>query len=634
MVFIGLSARTKTLSKGWGFKKHWRSAHYYTGDIYQDDLQNVQRKEWEVQSEARTPYLQYVQAVSAEWPHLRPLADFMEVGTDPSRWRNFHGNDRNNAYTYPDTREDRESARSKRLKKTHVWQLKYLKDGTVKSVDNYTTPDQLGDALKASDTRSEGGELADAVVAFKLFVVEDLSREVIERLGHHFDIDPDFFRAHIFDYAWFNIRDPFWNPPSLHMDAIARDWCQIRFCRTRYFPSPTLFDEAQDAANKFNIGRKLYEDENKAFWDTDISPRLVRTRAPLKAGPIEHIKSWFTELDKSIRRNKLIDEEAPIELSERVTTTNNDSVEAKEEQLGEESIDGKVGLMRTRATFWKGKEGGCDVGILLLDPTIKEGFPLWRGYRNWNLKPSARGPGPYQSNSRVPGLTRNGNGSQGEGSFFEDFVYWARRTDVFIGRSPSPNSVHPSYIPLLVLLRLVCAEWLTLSEYIKTRLSQVDWEVTHPEEFLTQTQIDTILKKLHTWRRLVPLYREMLSETKSKVLSFNPTSLDSTSTTLLDPYKEEFQVVLRQMEEYEERIDRLTTVVTSAINILDSRRVERLTLLATLFVPLSLVGTLFSMTDDITQISTTFGYWAIASSILLATLLLWAWITGSQRRGG
>lgn len=274
------------------------------------------------------------------------------------------------------------------------------------------------------------------------------------------------------------------------------------------------------------------------------------------------------------------------------------------------------------------------LGILLLDPTIKEGFPLWRGYRNWNLKPSARGPGPYQSNSRVPGLTRNGNGSQGEGSFFEDFVYWARRTDVFIGRSPSPNSVHPSYIPLLVLLRLVCAEWLTLSEYIKTRLSQVDWEVTHPEEFLTQTQIDTILKKLHTWRRLVPLYREMLSETKSKVLSFNPTSLDSTSTTLLDPYKEEFQVVLRQMEEYEERIDRLTTVVTSAINILDSRRVERLTLLATLFVPLSLVGTLFSMTDDITQISTTFGYWAIASSILLATLLLWAWITGSQRRGG
>ncbi|KAI1157299.1 hypothetical protein F5B18DRAFT_645580 [Nemania serpens] len=196
----------------------------------------------------------------------------MEVGTDPSRWRNFYGNDQKNAYTYPDSREDRESAQSERVKKTHIRQLKYLADGTVKSVDNYTTPEQLGDALKASGTRSEGGESAEAAVTFRLFVVEDLSREVIERLGHHFDIDPDFFRAHIFDYAWFNIRDPFWNPPSLQMDTIARDWCQIRFCRARYFPSPTNFDEAQDVANKFNIGRKLYEDENKAFWDTDISP--------------------------------------------------------------------------------------------------------------------------------------------------------------------------------------------------------------------------------------------------------------------------------------------------------------------------------------------------------------------------
>lgn len=272
-------------------------------------------------------------------------------------------------------------------------------------------------------------------------------------------------------------------------------------------------------------------------------------------------------------------------------------------------------------------------GILLLDPTIKEGFPLWRGYRNWDPKPSARGPGPYHLNSHVPSLTRSGSESQIEGSFFEDFMYWAQRTNIFFGRPTPPDPAHVSYISLLVLLRLVCAEWLTLSEYIKTRLSQVDWEVTHPEEFLTQTQIDTILKKLHTWRRLVPLFREMLSETKSRVLNFEPTSLYTTNSNPLDPYKEEFRVVLEQMEEYEERIDRLTTVVTSAINILDSRRVERLTLLATLFVPLSLVGTLFSMTDDITQIGTTFGYWAVASSILLATLLLWAWLTGSQRQG-
>lgn len=41
-------------------------------------------------------------------------------------------------------------------------------------------------------------------VRTRLFVVEDLSRNVIEALGNHFKIDPSFFREHIVDYAWYN----------------------------------------------------------------------------------------------------------------------------------------------------------------------------------------------------------------------------------------------------------------------------------------------------------------------------------------------------------------------------------------------------------------------------------------------
>lgn len=67
-------------------------------------------------------------------------------------------------------------------------------------------------------------------------------------------------------------------------------------------------------------------------------------------------------LDKSIRKNKLEDVEIQLGQSRGITTTNSDNAEAKEEQLGEERIDGKVGLMRTRATFWKGSEWGCDIG--------------------------------------------------------------------------------------------------------------------------------------------------------------------------------------------------------------------------------------------------------------------------------
>jgi len=194
-----------------------------------------------------------------------------------------------------------------------------------------------------------------------------------------------------------------------------------------------------------------------------------------------------------------------------------------------------------------------------------------------------------------------------------------------LGRQPSfPEDAH--CIAIVALFRLVCADWLTLNQYIKTRLSQVDWEITHPKEFLTQSQIDTILNKLHTWRRLVPQFREMVSETHSRISKFpNHFPKDSSSQypNPLSAFEEEFSSILAQLEEYERRIDRLTTVVTSAISIVDSRRVERLTLLAMFFVPMSLISSLFSMTEDITQLAMTFAYWAAASGGCLLMMLAW-----------
>ena len=89
---------TRPQSK-WGFR--WLSSHYPTGDIYQDDFQELWRREWGVKQPGRYPYLEFVREISSEWPHLRRLADFMEIGTIPTRWQDYYGVDRNNAYTYP-----------------------------------------------------------------------------------------------------------------------------------------------------------------------------------------------------------------------------------------------------------------------------------------------------------------------------------------------------------------------------------------------------------------------------------------------------------------------------------------------------------------------------------------------------
>jgi hypothetical protein len=69
--------------------------------------------------------------------------------------------------------------------------------------------------------------------------------------------------------------------------------------------------------------------------------------------------------------------------------------------------------------------------------------------------------------------------------------------------------------------------------------------------------------------------------------------------------REDCARVLSYMEEYQQRIDRLTSVVTAIISIGDSRtsqadnqNVAWLTWLATFFIPMSFVTGLFSMTEE------------------------------------
>ncbi|PHH92789.1 hypothetical protein CDD83_5195 [Cordyceps sp. RAO-2017] len=99
------------------------------------------------------------------------------------------------------------------------------------------------------------------------------------------------------------------------------------------------------------------------------------------------------------------------------------------------------------------------------------------------------------------------------------------------------------------------------------------------------------------------------------------------------------------MEEHQRRIDRLAPVVSAAVSIEDARRgyranknVTRLTLLATLFVPLSLVSSLMSVQKDVLELRSTILLWAeiaIPSAFgvwLIAALLNSRWADDEARR--
>ncbi|KAJ0109737.1 hypothetical protein J7T55_004286 [Diaporthe amygdali] len=534
--------------------RQWLTA-YSHGDVNRHQVLDDWRRGtdgWMVQAPKAGPYLIHVRSLANQWPHLELLADFMDVGTHPIRWNSKAPGG------YPDDPAERDECRRKRMRKTNVCLLEYPRQGSGVETKTFNDSTDLQEFL--SDMRE------DESVKTRLFVVEDLSRNVIEALGYHFKIDPSFFREHIVDYAWYNTSDWWRDPPNLDIVSRGQNWFQLRYVRARNFLSNSEFQEGVEQSKYFNVFRRLDRDFNSNnFWD-------------------KHGKD-----------------------------------------------EAKVGLTRSRATCWiqspDKKAGGITYGILLLDPTVRAGNPLWLKHRNWARTPPVGEPIPKE-------MPPSDN-------FFEDFLYWARKPDVF-NFQETGNSSSPICVPTQALLHLVCNEWLTMVDYIKTRLNQVDWGIAFPDDFLEkEEQIDEHLTKLHHWRRVVPLYREMIADTFLRVFretahpnkmhpgrnihepAHKPASALATlmNTECINAYQQDFALVLGYMEEFQARIDRLTDVVTAVINMGDSRRgykdnknLQWLTWLATFFIPLSFVATLLSMTtDSIENLGPITRLWAIVA---------------------
>jgi hypothetical protein len=298
---------------------------------------------------------------------------------------------------------------------------------------------------------------------------------------------------------------------------------------------------------------------------------------------------------------------------------------------------------------------GIDIvpGVLLLDPTVKSGVPLWRGRRNWYPTPDPNSEPDTWKDSPHPPEPKN---------FYDDFLWWAQRPERFSNPQSSASNIH---VPMQALLHLICSEWWTMSDYIKTRLCQIDLELVKPKMFATDKHIDHALEKLNMWRRFVPVYREMITETLEQVFHF-PCHTEKFSTTSattqvgdlshnavcacplhetqprlgsITAFREDFMRARSRMEERQSHVDRLTHIVTAVIQIEDRRRalrdahnLGRLSWLATLFIPFSLVATLFCMQPQVTAIDvkTVQLYFATSLPLAFATILV-AWALSLPR---
>lgn len=238
-------------------------------------------------------------------------------------------------YFYQETSADScrtDIQRNLRAKRTNVALLEYSDDNTVK-LERYKEPYD-GNCHSAAELKERLQQLGEEPgngkkARFRLFVVEDLSRDVIETLGYHLKIDPRFFRSHLVDYAWNNIRDPWREPRTSQVNAQQQDWFQIRFIRSRYFTDKDSLEASYHESNEFNVQRRVDPDENESFWDSDENYARERSRAEKKG--------------------------------------------AEATAAAEKAVEAKVGLIRSRATIWMRHEtDGATIGRPWLCHTLSE----------------------------------------------------------------------------------------------------------------------------------------------------------------------------------------------------------------------------------------------------------------------
>jgi Mg2+ and Co2+ transporter CorA len=246
-------------------------------------------------------------------------------------------------------------------------------------------------------------------------------------------------------------------------------------------------------------------------------------------------------------------------------------------------------------------------------------------------------------------------------SWFEDIV---QMTTAFPWFERSEGHEINAQVLAKPTLYTICAEWLVVCDYVRTRLSQIEWELEKPHLFRSKGDvIDSSLARLHTWRRHIPVFRGMVTETlehalpaaarlttpssysstaPSSPISYTGRSLTSDKVVInfnnaegFEDIVPDFRRVLTAINELHERVDRLTSIVTSEISIEDSRRgfkeshnMARITWLATVFIPLTFVAGLYSMNESVSALKETYGWYFLTAVPFTLVVMAIGWVVG------
>lgn len=252
-------------------------------------------------------------------------------------------------------------------------------------------------------------------------------------------------------------------------------------------------------------------------------------------------------------------------------------------------------------------------GILLVDPTPTEGYPLWGGYTSFSDWESIS-----SSASIVPPRA----------SLHAEVVHWTCQ----LGDEAVAEIVKDPRTFAVPALKLLLSDWLHVIQYMTTQIGQIEWEIHLPGPRKQSRYVDdNIMHKLHPWRRNMALYRAMITDAMHRLYPQRSQSqpYNNDKDWSLQSLLPDFQLILDNIDSVQTHITQLVSVATAFQTLDEGRRaldqnnnVARLTYLATLFIPLSFVSGFLSMVPDVTQLRQTFWiFFVIAIPLTLAALV-------------
>ncbi|OAL37069.1 hypothetical protein AYO20_03546 [Fonsecaea nubica] len=197
--------------------------------------------------------------------------------------------------------------------------------------------------------------------------------------------------------------------------------------------------------------------------------------------------------------------------------------------------------------------------------------------------------------------------------------------DCFVQSLPTSKHAKPSVLDLAYYpLRIVVGEWMLYSQVMARYLAHYEYSFKDIELVLRGERDDMI--ELQKWRHRAIQSQFKIQSTRQFVACCLAQSKAEEERGPWDLILNDLDHLSTKIEVYGQSMERMVSVVTSMFQLIDSRRsiaeavnVRRLTIIALIFVPLSWVASLFSMTDDFAPGQSRFWlYFAVAVPLCVA----------------